>query len=214
MLSYVVLACGLYLQGVDGIVGYDCGSPNINVTTFSLLDVQDCNNVRSTQPRVERTYIQLLQRSKFESVYVTQCKVSIDRSVYFCGMHGHISAVRYGKARYVVNITPNQCKQMHRDGTFTVDIGKVISGLKVNQTTTRSVAIAGITTPSGNYAGAYYSDQYGTWRNVVVQGIVTVILTTYRASVNVETNQVELKSGIICRYTDATCLDSDGGYAF
>jgi len=55
---------------------------DLNVTTLSLLDVESCN-IPLTQPQIEKTYIQLFQLSKFESIEVIQCKVSINRFIYY-----------------------------------------------------------------------------------------------------------------------------------
>jgi len=55
---------------------------DLNVTTLSLLDVESYN-IPLTQPQIEKTYIQLFQLSKFESIEVIQCKVSINRFIYY-----------------------------------------------------------------------------------------------------------------------------------
>ncbi|EZA50691.1 hypothetical protein X777_11123 [Ooceraea biroi] len=97
-----------YIHGTNGIVGYDCGSANLN-TTLSLLNVEDCN-IPMTEPQVPKTYIQLLQLSKFESIEIKQCKVSINRFMYYCGMHSHISTVQNAQADYILDTTSSQCR--------------------------------------------------------------------------------------------------------
>lgn len=213
LLSLILLIWNIYNHGVHGTIGYDCGSTHLNVTTLSLLDVESCN-IPLTQPQIQKTYIQLLQLSKFESIHVIQCKVSINRYIYYCGMHSHISTVTNAQAEYILEITSDQCKKMHQTGIFPIGINNYIYGLKVNQTTTRPITFAGSTGMDGQCSGAKYSDPYGAWDNVIVQGTASITLTSYQTALNLETNQIRLRSGTICPYTDATCMDIDGGHTF
>ncbi|XP_070518973.1 uncharacterized protein [Cardiocondyla obscurior] len=196
-----------------GIIGYDCGSANLNITTLSLLDVENCN-IPLTQPQVDRTYIQLLQLSKFEGIPVIQCKISINRNVYHCGMHSHISTVANGQAEYIFETTVDQCKKMHATGSFSFSTYNHVYGLKVNQTVMRPITLAGTASTDGHCSGSYYSDPYGSWDNVVVQAIITITLITHQATINLEANQIRLRSGTVCTYTDNNCIDIDGGYTF
>ena len=107
LLLFAMLMWTLYISQPNGIVGYDCGSPHLNVTTLSLLDVESYN-IPLTQPQIEKTYIQLLQLSKFESIDVIQCKVSINRFIYYRGMHSHISTVTNAQAEYILEITADE----------------------------------------------------------------------------------------------------------
>ncbi|KYN13162.1 hypothetical protein ALC57_14657 [Trachymyrmex cornetzi] len=129
-------------------------------------------------------------------------------------MHSHLSTVKNAQAEYILKITAEQCKKMHLTGIFSFDIHNYIYGLKVNQTTTRPTTFAGSANSDGRCSGAQNSDLYGAWDNVIVQGTTTITLTSYQTSINLETNQIRLKSGTICPYTDATCMDIDGGHTF
>lgn len=140
----VLLICG-YLQETIAIIGYDCGSPHLNTTTLSLLDIEECN-ISIIAPQIQKKYIQLLQLSKFENIGVTQCKVSISRHIYHCGMHSHISAVANAHADYILDTTAEQCKQMHQTNAFTINASNMIYGLKVNYTTSRPITFAGSVT--------------------------------------------------------------------
>ena len=46
---------------------------------------------------------------------------------------------------------------------------------------------------------------YGTWDNV--QGTTIIIQTSYQTTIHLETNQVHLRSGTICPYTDTTYME-------
>jgi len=43
-----------------------------------------------------------------------------------------------------------------------------------------------------------------------VQGIITVTLTSHRAMTNIEINQIHLKTGTACWYSDGNCIDIEG----
>jgi len=70
---------------------------------------------------------------------------------------------------------------MHQTGTLVINVSNIIHGLKVNYTTSRPIIFAGSVTSDGQCFGAQYSDPYGTWQNVVVQGIITISLNSYQA---------------------------------
>jgi len=78
------------------LIGYDCTGRGLNITTLSLLNIGECN-VEDIKPIREEAYIQLLQLSDFDKTQVKQCKVEIDRTIYYCGMHSHVSIVQNRK---------------------------------------------------------------------------------------------------------------------
>lgn len=120
----------ILFTGKNGeIIGYDCGTSNLNVTTVSLLNIEECN-IPTTKPHVQETYIQLLQLSKFESTNVIQCKISISRTIYYCGMHSHIATVSNAQAEYILDTTLDQCKSMHKTGTLIINVNNVIKDRK------------------------------------------------------------------------------------
>ena len=129
-------------------------------------------------------------------------------------MHSHISTVTNAQAEYILEITADECRKMHLTGVFSINTNNFIYGLKINQTTTRPTTFAGSMSSDGRCSGAQYSDPYGTWDNVIVQGTTTITLISYQTTINLETNQVRLRSGTICPYTDITCKDIDGGHTF
>jgi len=55
-----ILIVLLVLAIVNGFVGYDCGSEGLNITTLSLLDIEnyDIENIKLNE---EEVYLQLLQ---------------------------------------------------------------------------------------------------------------------------------------------------------
>jgi hypothetical protein len=89
----LIYAYILLLPLASGLIGYDCGGHGLNITTFSLLDVGDCE-LAEVHTITEEAYVQLLQLSDYDRTKIQQCKVEIDRTIFYCGMHSHISAVQ------------------------------------------------------------------------------------------------------------------------
>lgn len=75
-----------------GLTGYNCKGEGLNITTLSLLDVGHCD-LEDIEPNKTDVYVQLIQLSDFGKTRVTQCRVEVDRTIYYCGMHSHISLV-------------------------------------------------------------------------------------------------------------------------
>ena len=102
------------------MIGYDCGSSQLDITNLFLLQVGECD-LSKTQIKVEPTYIQLLQLSEFTQVKVTQRKVEVWRTVQYCGMHSHTSTVTNGESQYIKEISFDQCNMMHLTEIFIVN---------------------------------------------------------------------------------------------
>ena len=195
-----------------GIIGYDCGSPSANITTLSLLTVDDCD-IPVKQISNEETHVQLIQIKDFHSIHVIQCKVEIDRTVKRCGMFSHTGDVTNGRFAYIQEVTREACQHMHTYGTY--QIGKTyIAGIKRNDTTPRPITIAGSVATDSECAGETYSDPYGTWDKVVVLGHAKITLQDYTATVKINSNRILLRSGTTCELGATQCLDFQGGHTF
>jgi len=98
MLEY--LAIVILVAATNALNGFDCGGQYLNITSVSLLDVGECN-LDYRKPNASDTYVQLLQLSDYNHAEVIQCKVEISRTIYYCGMHSHVSVVQNGRADYI-----------------------------------------------------------------------------------------------------------------
>lgn len=157
MLLYIlILNCARFTWA---LVGYDCNGQHLNVTTVSLNSIGDCD-ITPIKTQDQEVYLQLLQLSEFNYAPIISCKIEISRMVYYCGMHSHISAVQNGLNEYLEDVTDQQCKRMHEDGSFSLGNNGYITGLTVNKTTTRTFTMAGTLTNDGRCTGAQFSDPY------------------------------------------------------
>ncbi|KAL7289543.1 hypothetical protein TKK_0016517 [Trichogramma kaykai] len=213
MYSTWFIAFLIAISPAVAIIGYDCNSNSLNVTTVSLLGVEECRIPRNTL-NVTRQYIQLLQLTDYQEVEVLQCKVELHRTVQHCGMHSHTSAVRHGIAEYISEISKNACEDAHLTGVYNYGGNSVIRGLKVNSTTSHPVTLAGTLTSEGACSGTSYADPYGSWNDVVVQATIKITLTSQTARVDLDNNKLYLRSGTTCNFRDNYCIDSEGGYTY
>lgn len=196
----------------QALLGYDCGGRHLNVTSISLLNSGDCDlpqfNVNTTE-----TYIQLLQLSEYNYADVVQCKIEIIRTVFYCGMHSHISTVKGGLASYMHDIGGDACREMHQTGVLNLDFNR-ITGLKVNHTNHRHLVIAGTVSNDGKCKGVKYNDPYGDFDDVIVQAVAKITLKGSYVPIHLETGRIILKSGTICDLREGHCLDADDGHSF
>ncbi|XP_071577514.1 uncharacterized protein [Temnothorax nylanderi] len=207
-----ILIITIWIRQTYGIIGYDCISPTTNLTTLSLINVEECD-IPLPKVNSSQVFIQLLQLNEFESVKVIQCKVEIDRTIRKCGMFSHNSDVLNGKYAYIHEVTREACIRMHYYGTLEFK-GTYIVALKSNQTTSRPAILTGVVDADGKCSGGSYSDLYGTWTNVFVQATVTITLQDYFANVKLSTNRIQLRSGVACDFSTARCTDIEGGNTF
>ena len=189
---------------------FHCGSNKSNITTLSLLEVGGCDLPQS-QIHVERTYIQLLQLTGYSNTRVMQCKAEIRRAISHFSMHSHITIVVNGHGKYIQDVTRDQCNQMHTIGTFLVTPSIKISKLKGNETSFHSITLAGSVTPNWDCTGTQFSDPSGTWNNVVGQTIFKITLQEHYLTTYLNSNKIQLWSGIICTLSDIYCTDVEYG---
>ena len=208
-----LLILSFFVTSARSLIGYDCGSRNLNVTTLSLINIGECD-IPAESVNVTSRYIQLLQLNEFTDTKVLQCKVEIHRTIYHCGMHSHISIVQNGETNFIREISREACQDAHLTGTIVLGNDHVIRELRVNQTSSHSATFAGFVNSDGRCNGSPYSDPYGTWESVVVQGTVKISLFEFVAEVSLDNNEIHLKSGTVCRLSDAKCIDNEGGYTF
>lgn len=197
----------------EGLIAYDCGSPNMNITTISLLSIAECK-IPTSKPIVIPTDVQLLQLSEFSNTHVRQCRIEIDRSIYYCGMHSHISLVNDGRRQYVMETDSENCLKMHLTGAVRIGDNHLVTGIKSNQTIQTTLTLAGKVTSQGSCTGSGYADPYGSWETVVVQATVRITIRDYFATTKPGTNKITLQSGVQCILSDGYCMDIEGGNTF
>ena len=73
-------------------IGFDCGSTTPNITTYSLLDSGECD-FKTPITNSSNVQIELLQMVEFRKTSTIQCKIKIDRKIFWCGMFGHLLPV-------------------------------------------------------------------------------------------------------------------------
>jgi len=210
---YIVVLTLLLAKTASGLLGYDCGGTSFNVTTVSLLEVGECHSADS-RPNSTSVYIQLLQIADYSEIRTMSCKIEIDRQMFYCGMHSHISMVLGGHRKYLLEIEQHKCSRLHETGSIVLGNAVSIIGLLPNSTNYRVITLAGTTNMDGSCKGGDFSDPYGTWNNVVVEASVTITLRDYYASAKTKMDYITLRSGVQCTLSKNECIDEDGANVF
>lgn len=212
MKSFIIVLT--FVINVHALIGFDCGGRHLNITAISSLDVGECD-LQYKRPNTTEVSIQLLQLSNYNQAEVFQCKVEISRTVFYCGMNSHISAVHNGQAEYIHETGYTTCMRMFNDGTISMGPGVLLTGIKANQTTYRSFTLGGRIENNGYCKGtAQYSDPYGSWPDVIVQASAKITIKSSMNPVHLESGKIKLRSGTTCILADSFCLDTDDGYSY
>lgn len=196
-------------------VAFDCSQQEfekLEIATYSLLDVHACY---IQKPVVEtKEFIgQIVQTKLYDYRTVSQCKVKIKRTIRRCSLFGYLEPVENGYAEFLIDLSNEQCKRMHLTRSFTYDSNHVLTDIRINQTTTRSMSFAGDAIGDSCNVGSY-SDRFGTWSKVNVEGIITITLASYTAKVDITNDKILLRSGVTCKYSETSCLDIENGFTF
>lgn len=203
------------VHGKETMVGFDCDGRTkngVNITTFSLLAPKPCS-LEKPVIQVNKVQIQLLESIEFQDINIFQCKIKVKRTVRRCSLFGYLEPVENGLQEYLLEISSTDCQQIHLTKTFFYDSTHIIHNLKVNDTTHRSIYLAGDAVDNSCNT-ASFSDQFGSWSKVNVEAVISITLNNYLAEVDVKKNKLVLRSGVVCEFDKMSCIDSEGGYTF
>ena len=136
MLQMKIIFCALVSllvsKTVNAIIGYDCSQQVSNLTTFSLINVGECDIAEPTV-NTSKVYIRLLQLNDFGSTYVRLCKVEIKRSVKYCGAFSHRKDKNREEVMFLDEVRNQECRRMHVYRSHKVR-DELVSHLKLNET--------------------------------------------------------------------------------
>ena len=196
----------------QALIGFDCGSSDSIINTYSLIDSGECD-FEQENIKIEDATVELLELSEFKSIRVRQCKIEIKRIMFNCGMFSYLSPAENAIQEYLYDISNENCKFIHETGIFKYDNLHTISGLKINSTKTTGIELAG-KVEGKSCTGASFSDNYGTWNNVIVQGLIKITLLEEYAQVSLKNDKIRLNSGTVCRFSDQHCIYMQAGHTF
>ena len=134
--------------------------------------------------------------------------------MHYFGIHSHVSIVLNGENEYINDVSRSACEDVHKTGILQVTESHIVRDIKINQAITHSIMFAGYINSGGNCNGVGYSDPFGTWENVVVQGTIKISLSEQTAEIKLNSNTIHLRSGTICLLSDGNCVDQEGVYTF
>lgn len=211
MIIYIILF-STFIKLNEAVIGYDCGSATPNITTFSLLDSGECD-FHNIQVNSSNVAIELVQLADFRAVPIIQCKIEIHRTIFDCGVFGHLIPTENAEQQYIEEISHEQCKTIHETGIFKYDNIHTIANLKINATTTKGIDFAG-SAEGRSCSGASYADSFGSWNKVFVRGLIKITLIQNSAKVNLNNDKLMLSSGIVCKFSEKHCMDMEGGHTF
>ena len=150
-------------------VGYDCGAQPMDqshINTYSLLDVNPCLFEKAVKES-KKFLGQIVQTKVYEYRTVFQCKVKLLRNIRRCGWFSHLELAENGLVEYLIEVSQEQCKRIHDTNSFSYDSQHVLTDLRVNQTSRRTLYLAGNARNDACNVGTF-SGGYGTWDEVNV----------------------------------------------
>lgn len=208
---FMVMIILVKLGNTVAFIGYDCIHPRANVTTLSSISVAPCDHSNHIENITEER-VTILQLAENDNVHVYQCKISILQTIFYCGMHSHVSATHGGITTYIRDIDARSCKQIHERGYYELASNAKFDKIRPNSTSDISYVAAGSLSSDGTCSGSTYAESGITHESVVVSRQVTVTIRDYEATLALGTNDVYLRNGITCPYLKGECSDVEHGF--
>ena len=136
------------------------------MSTYSLVDTGKFD-FHQEDLQISNATIELLQLAELKASRVTQCKIEISRTIYNCGMFSHVGPVKNGLQECLYEVSAEQSKFIHETGIFKYDNSHTIADIRINETNTVGIDLAGKVT-GRSCSGKTYADSYGSQNKVLV----------------------------------------------
>nr|XP_018917808.1 PREDICTED: uncharacterized protein LOC109044507 [Bemisia tabaci] len=193
------------------LTGFDCTENPSSVVEISLNEVKECK--KSYGGPINKTVeIQIVQQNEDIELNTISCKILVERFVSKCSTFNDMQAVPNSFASFYADMTLEKCKYIIETQTYS-DYG-TMNSLIVNGVTSRPVLLAGSIEGTSDCTGGYYSDQFGTYSNVVVNANIEITLYKSLAKFNSKTDEIYLPTGTKCVFSKGTCFDTIRGPTF
>nr|DBA44219.1 TPA_asm: glycoprotein [Doliuvirus atrichopogon] len=195
---------------ITGLIGYDCGTNNLNVTSISLYKPSVCD-VNISDIITETVRVQVVQQLSLMPIHVIQCSIMTERRITHCGMHSHSSEVSGSYKHEIKQLSYQQCAKILTTGVYEYSNDVQIWSIKPNSTTRGEVIIVGTLQGSSCYGGVYRTPEY-TWTDVVVRQQYTIKLYDYYTTADIPKDVISLRNGLSCKFSLGDCVDSLEGF--
>jgi len=212
-LSILMYICIYLISNVIAFRAYDCVHPRSNFTIIPLGYIQECPEIIDTTVHDDQVHLQVVQEKEWSELHVYQCSVKVTKTIYYCGMHSHISAVHGGLSNYIMDVDKTQCMTMMTDRVLHFESHKIL-GLVANSTRTFPLTIVGSLDTKGNCRGGKYIIPGYQYNDVVVQVSVTISLKDYNTVFQISSNNLLFNDGTTCSYSTRHCIHPVYGNTF
>lgn len=206
----LLMLVNILLQPAGAIIAFDCTTPAVNLTTIDARTISPCSQPLRT-PKMNSQLIQLVQLADDYQVRVKQCKVALTRTITYCGMNSYASVVAGGVVQYIVQMGQSMCKEVHQTHIYRYSGSITFSDLDIGMTHTRTATLSGSVDAEGHCRGGQYSDNFGSWSNVVVVGVFSITLTEYTTTAKTNVDEIRLRSQLVCKFSKGYCMDTENG---
>lgn len=220
MIIIQLLALLIYSINVsqcNQLVGYDCSHNDLNYTLINLNTALECSD-DTADPITTTEYIQLVEIVNDAELDYINCHVIITRNIFYCGMHSHLSATKGGYMSYPLRIGRDRCNRAIQTGELCLFCDTPyrvsLTNLEINKSYKRAHTFAGIIEANSGCKGVPYSDEFGSWNNVIVEGYITVIISKGKCTLSKDDNNIHLPHSISCPAAMGFCDDDIYGEFF
>lgn len=210
MISTTLMILWITIRCVEGLYVFDCAADGLNITTLSVLDVDQCPDFH-TEDIASDVEIQVLQQRETYDLQTYRCSIKYRYTITYCGMHSHISRVQDGEGVGLWKINQAECMEMHRTRQTTI-LGRQIIDLKLNTSETRVMTIAGYTDYRGGCEGSLLTIGDRHWKDVYATAEVEIILHDFTSTHRINDNTVITPNGVSCPFKDGECIDIELGF--
>ncbi len=193
------------------LTGYDCQLPNINVTSYSNMDIAPCRAPIIRTASKKKVNVQVLQKHTSLPINVMRCYFAYHQRITRCGLLSHSSEVLHGSQYFTHTLTQHQCEKLIRTNTFSYPfLPTETLTLKPGIKNQGSLVIKGAITSSGYCSGG----TFGAYSRAVVQHSYTIFYEEIQATHESDLKLIHLPNGLRCPIKPSFCHDADSGDYF
>jgi len=198
----------------ESLIGYDCSSPQSNITAISLVSTQGCSEKEGVVS-THTIHGQVLQTRRYRHVHVKTCLISTIITTQYCGALNHLFATNKPVVSNIVYLGKTACEELHNTGDVVI-MGHHIRGVKSNSTSRTSTYLSGHGSDSGTCrnGGTFFYPDGSSTNGKVVGASIDITIRDFSATLEIESNYMVLESmKLACQFDSGYCRDSILGEA-
>ena len=195
------------------IIGFDCFKTKSHFAAINAYEVEECEEIKNDNVKTRNISVQIIQKKTYDLTRIFHCKITMHNIISHCGHNSHASLVKGGFSFEILDISRDDCFQIHSTGIFKYHNNKIID-IKPNSSINRDLITQGYVDDLGNCKGVSFSTEKGNYVSSIILTTITISVSDYLTPYDINRNEITLSDASTCQISRNFCWHDHRGKTF